>query len=66
MELAGEWACTEEQDGYAHSFEVGNPKIICGHSGTELVYEVLRKIGIEMEFPKPQVEYDYSPEYWSG
>ncbi|SHJ52295.1 helix-turn-helix domain-containing protein [Hespellia stercorisuis] len=52
--------------GYAHSFEVGNPKIICGHSGTELVYEVLRKIGIEMEFPKPQVEYDYSPEYWSG
>ncbi|MCI5669955.1 MAG: helix-turn-helix transcriptional regulator [Candidatus Enterosoma sp.] len=52
--------------GYAESFGKGVPKIISGLSGTELVMEIINKAGIIREFPKPQIEYDYSKEYWSG
>jgi hypothetical protein len=52
--------------GYADGFANGNPKIIAGLSGTELVMEIMEKTGKEMSFPEAQVEYDYSAEYWCG
>ena len=52
--------------GYADAFGKGNPKILSGLSGTELVMEVVQKSGMDISFPEPQVEYDFSPEYWCG
>lgn len=52
--------------GYANYFGSGNPKYITGLSGTELAIEVIRKSGKAMKFPEPQIEYDYSAEYWCG
>lgn len=52
--------------GYAESFGNGNPKVISGLSGTELVMEVIEKSGKTMSFPDAQTAYDYSPEYWCG
>lgn len=52
--------------GYAEQFEAGVPKYVSGVSGTELVMDVLTKSGMGMEFPQAQIDYDYSPEYWSG
>ena len=50
----------------ANLFGKGVPKVVSGLSGTELVMEVVNKAGTFYSFPKPQVEYDYSPEYWCG
>ena len=52
--------------GLSNSFEKGNPKIVSGLSGTELVMEVYRKAKGINTFPNPQVEYEYSKEYWCG
>lgn len=52
--------------GYADQFGKGNPKVISGFSGTELVMEVCSKSGISVDFPEAQIEYDASAEYWSG
>ena len=52
--------------GYADLFGKGVPKVIAGLSGTELVMEIVNKAGLIYSFPKPQIEYDYSPEYWCG
>lgn len=52
--------------GYADMFGKGVPKVVSGLSGTELVMEVVNKAGLFYSFPKPQTEYDYSPEYWCG
>ncbi len=52
--------------GFAEQFAFGNPKYVSGTSGTELVMDVLSKSGLELDFPEPQIEYDYSPEYWCG
>ena len=52
--------------GWADEFGRGMPKAVSGMSGTEMVYEVLDKSGMEMaEFPV-QIEYERSREYWSG
>lgn len=52
--------------GYAKKFAKGEPRIISGLSGTELVLNILTKTGLENSFPKVQIEYSYSPEYWCG
>jgi len=52
--------------GFASQFGKGVPKIVSGLSGTELVYEVIIKAGIEQDFPEVRIEYDCSPEYWCG
>lgn len=52
--------------GFADMFGKGVPKVVSGLSGTELVMEVVNKAGQFYSFPKPQTEYDYSPEYWCG
>lgn len=52
--------------GIADGFGRGNPRIISGLSGTELVMETLTKAGLPVSFPGPQTVYDCSPEYWCG
>jgi DNA-binding XRE family transcriptional regulator len=52
--------------GFAERFALGEPKIISGLSGTELVLDILTKTGLENSFPNNQIEYSYSPEYWCG
>lgn len=52
--------------GYADRFRKGNPKIVSGISGTELVMEVITTSGKTMDFPDAKIEYDCSPEYWCG
>ena len=52
--------------GAADSFECGSPKHIAGHSGTELVMEIVNKSGLRMSFPAASTSFDNSPEYWSG
>jgi DNA-binding XRE family transcriptional regulator len=52
--------------GFAERFALGEPKIISGLSGTELVLNTLTKAGLENSFPNTQIEYSYSPEYWCG
>ena len=53
-------------EGYAETFGKGNPKVVSGLSGTELVMEIVESSGRQMTFPEPQTEYDCSPEYWCG
>ncbi len=52
--------------GYADNFGKGNPRVVSGMSGTELVMEVVNKSGLKMDFSKAKIEYDFSPEYWCG
>lgn len=52
--------------GIAFQFAKGVPKYVAGLSGTELVYEVVGKSGIEQPLPEPQAKYDRSPAYWCG
>lgn len=52
--------------GIAEQFAKGVPKFVSGLSGTELVWEVLSRINRNVDFPAPQTEYNYSPEYWCG
>lgn len=52
--------------GIAGEIGTGNPAYLCGRSGTELVMEVLAKTGYETDYPPVQIEYERSPEYWSG
>lgn len=49
---------------YAKKFECGDPAVISGKSGVELVRSVLSKV-ID-DFPEPQFSQDRSPEYWAG
>lgn len=52
--------------GFAAQFGSGVPKIVSGLSGTELVYEIASKAGIEIGNAEMQTEYDCSCEYWCG
>ena len=47
-------------------FEKGNPKYVSGMSGTELAIEILNKSNRMLSFPEPQIEYEYSIDYWCG
>ncbi len=49
---------------YAKKFECGDPAVISGKSGVELVRSILSKV-ID-DFPEPQFSQDRSPEYWAG
>lgn len=52
--------------GDARQFECGSPRVLLGMSGTELCWDIMRKLGR----PEPTVEYPVSmsrtPEYWAG
>ena len=52
--------------GYAEQFAAGVPKYVSGVSGTELAMDVLTKSGSSTDFPQPQIDYDYSQQYWCG
>lgn len=54
------------KSGYAKQFEDGNPSIICGISGCELVLDVLTENKYEIEIKQPNNSFDYSREYWCG
>ncbi len=49
---------------YAKKFECGDPAIVSGKSGVELVKVVLAKT-VDF-FPQSQFSQDRSPEYWAG
>lgn len=63
---ADEFLCLFISSELSDGFEHGNPKLISGLSGTELVMETLTKAGLKISFPEPRTEYNYSPEYWCG
>lgn len=52
--------------GIASQFAAGVPKFVSGMSGTELVYEVIEKSGLDMSMPVSRTEYDCSSAYWCG
>ena len=47
-------------------FERGNPAVIAGLSGLDLVCEVLAPCGLLDEEPAPSYTHGRSPEYWAG
>ena len=52
--------------GFAERFAAGEPKVVSGVSGTELVWNVLETSDVQKEFPPIQIDYERSPQYWSG
>ncbi len=52
--------------GFAERFGKGEPKVIVGLSGTELVLDIFAKAGLPIPSAKPQVDFECSPEYWCG
>ncbi len=52
--------------GYASKFELGNPSVITGISGEELVRSIHYKVyGIDV-LPDYEINYNRTPEYWTG
>ena len=52
--------------GIAEQFGGGVPKFVSGLSGTELACEILNLTENDIDFAAPQIEYEYSAEYWCG
>lgn len=52
--------------GIAEQFERGNPAIISGMSGEELVIKILSNINLEKEFPTNSYIIQRTKEYWAG
>lgn len=51
--------------GIAEQFEDGVPKYVCGMSGIEIVFEVLKERE-NLSYEENYISYDYSLEYWCG
>lgn len=72
----GEEACGVDQDlllrmfvrsGYAERWEKGDPRVICGLSGTELCRRLIEETCAgRKEEPAPLVRYDTGEAYWRG
>ncbi len=54
------------RSGMAEQFERGNPAIISGKSGEELVRDILQKFYPNEEIPKSIYRAGRTPEYWAG
>lgn len=52
--------------GESGKFGVGNPSVVAGKSGVELVRSILEKVDPERELPEPVFSQSRSPEYWAG
>ena len=52
--------------GYAALFEQGNPRVVAGMSGYELVWAVLDSELPGHDAPEPTLAERLSPEYWAG
>lgn len=47
-------------------FECGNPSVISGMSGEELVIDILNDVYKNKSFPTPTFSKNRTPEYWAG
>ncbi len=54
------------QSKLSSQFERGNPAIIAGKSGEELVREVLKSLAPDERYPNRRFSEERSPEYWAG
>lgn len=54
------------QSGVATQFERGNPAVISGKSGEELVQKILGSVYPNETFPSPTFSEGRTPEYWAG
>ena len=54
------------QSGVATQFERGNPAVISGKSGEELVRKILSSVYPNETFPSPTFSEGRTPEYWAG
>lgn len=52
--------------GYAEQFERGNPAILAGMSGIELLQAVVTKTYCNKTLPEPRFTERKTPEYWAG
>ena len=52
--------------GVAEAYAIGHPKYIAGLSGPELASEVLYRTFNKRPETPPSINYDKSPEYWTG
>lgn len=67
--------CGMKPDGFADIFVIsgesdkfgsGNPSIVAGKSGIELVRSIVEKVDPGRELPEPEFSQSRSPEYWAG
>ncbi len=54
------------QTGFADHFEKGNPGVVAGKSGIEIVSEILRQTNSMDNIVSPTFSDERSPEYWAG
>jgi len=52
--------------GESGKFGVGNPSVVAGKSGIELVRSIVEKVDPGRELPEPVFSQSRSPEYWAG
>lgn len=66
LENADDFAGLFLQSGIAELFEQGNPGVISGKSGIELVRNVMSYAYSDIVLPVPTYRQDKTPEYWAG
>lgn len=54
------------QSKLSSQFERGNPAVVSGKSGEELIRELLRSLMPEEKYPNRRFFEERSPEYWAG
>lgn len=54
------------QSRVARQFETGNPAIVAGKSGEELVTQIVTRLMPGEKLPKPRFSQERTPEYWAG
>lgn len=54
------------QSGIAELFEQGNPGVIAGKSGIELVRDIMETVYQNIVLPVPSFRQEKTPEYWAG
>lgn len=52
--------------GESDKFGSGNPSVVAGKSGIELVRSIVEKVDPGRELPEPVFSQNRSPEYWAG
>ncbi len=54
------------RSGYAELFEQGDPRVLFGMSGSELVDHILMECGLDLPSQSPLDSESYSSWYWAG
>ena len=52
--------------GYADAFGKGEPRVVSGYSGIELVHQVIATSGIQAPLPDATPRADRTPQFWCG